>query len=191
MSFDPALPAPNKGFTTTHKNNTGFIFAAPDVGVEEIYERQAGDQYRDHGRNMMMKVALDVIEKQKEFRGVAAEEFAQAFQKQTIKISEAVKKRVERQQILPAQLLPLFKEPNLRKFPNKSGHKHRMTGAEAALAEEADRERALQKIKRKREIKDRLEAELAALEAESPDNTPKNKYPAQDLSCFYTSRAKQ
>ena len=40
---------------------------------------------------MMMKAALDVIEKQKEFCGVAAEEFAQAFQEQTIKISEAVK----------------------------------------------------------------------------------------------------
>lgn len=91
MSFNPVLPAPNEGFTTTHTNNTGFISAALDVGVEEIYERQAGYQYRDHGRNMMMKAALDVIEKQKEFCGFAAEEFAQAFQEQTIKISEAVK----------------------------------------------------------------------------------------------------
>ena len=48
-----------------------------------------------------------------------------------------------------------------------------MTDTEAALAEEADRERALRKIQREREIKDRYEAELAALEAESPDNTPK------------------
>lgn len=44
---------------------------------------------------MIMKATLDVIDKQKEFHGIAVEEFAQAFQKQTIKISEAVKKRVE------------------------------------------------------------------------------------------------
>lgn len=131
---------------------------------------------------MMMKAALDVIEKQREFRDVAAEEFAQAFQEQTLKISEAVKKRVKRQQILPAQLPPLFKKPNLCKFQNKSGHNRRMTGTEAALAEEADRERALHKIQREREIKERYEAEIAALEAESPDNIPKNKSPAQDLS---------
>lgn len=63
MSFDLALPAPNKRFATTHTNNTGSISAAPDTDVEDIYERHAGDQYRDHGRNMMMKAAIDVIEK--------------------------------------------------------------------------------------------------------------------------------
>lgn len=74
---------------------------------------------------------------------------------------------------MPTQLPSLFKEPNLCKFPNKSGHNRRMIGIEAALAEEANRERALRKIQRERKIKDRYKAELAALEAESPDNTPK------------------
>lgn len=83
---------------------------------------------------------------------------------------------------MPAQLPPSFKEPNFRKFPNKSGHNCRITGTEAALAEEADRERSLRKIQREREIKDRYEAELAALEVESPDDTPKNKSLMQDLS---------
>ena len=71
---------------------------------------------------MMIKAALEVIEKEKAFRGTAAEGFAWAFQKKTVKISEAVKECVEWQQILPAQLPPSFKESNLHKFLNKSAH---------------------------------------------------------------------
>lgn len=100
----------------------------------------------------MMKAALGVTEKQKEFRAVAAEDFARVFQKQTVKISKAVKKRVERRQILPAQLPPSFKEPNLCKFPDKSDHNRRMTGTEAALAAKADQERASRKVQRQPEI---------------------------------------
>lgn len=43
MTFNPDLPAPNNGFIITHPNNTGFVFAAPGVGMEEVYERHAGD----------------------------------------------------------------------------------------------------------------------------------------------------
>lgn len=43
----------------------------------------------------MTKTTLDVIGEQEEFSGVSAEEFAQAFQKQTIKISEAAKERIQ------------------------------------------------------------------------------------------------
>lgn len=64
---------------------------------KNVCERHAGEQYRDHERNMMMKAGLDFIEKQKAFRGAAAKDFARAFQKQTVKISEALNERVERQ----------------------------------------------------------------------------------------------
>ncbi len=123
MSFDPTLPAPTTRFSTIHTDQTGPTFVTSRMDTEEVYERHAGDQYRDHGKNMMMKAPLDVIEKQKAFHGAAAEDFARAFQKQTVEISEAVKERLERQQILPAQLPPSFKESNLRKFPNKIGQK--------------------------------------------------------------------
>ena len=182
MSFDPTLPAPTARFSTIHTDQTGSTSVTSRMDTEEVYERHAGDQYRDHGRNMMMKAALYVIEKQKAFRGAAAEDFARAFQKQTVKISEAVKERVERQQILPAQLPPSFKEPNLRKFPNKSGHNRRMTGTEAALAAEADQERLSRKAEKQLEITARYEAELAALEAEPLDHTPKSTSHTQTLS---------
>ena len=60
-----------------------------------------------------------------------------------MKISEAIKKRVEQQQILPVQLPPLFKEPNFYKILNKSGHNHRMTGTKGAFDEKPDWKKTL------------------------------------------------
>lgn len=47
--------------------------------MEAEYERYAGDLYRNHGQNLMLNVALQAIEKQKEFFGAAAKEYAQTF----------------------------------------------------------------------------------------------------------------
>ncbi len=182
MSFDFTLPAPTAMVSTLHTDQTGSSSVTSPIDTKEVYEKNAGVHYRDHGRNMIMKAELDVIEKQKTFRGVAAEDFAWAFQKQTVKISETVKKRVERQQILPAQFPPSFRKPNLCKFPNKSGHNRSMTGTKAAFAAEADQERLSRKAVKQLEVTARYEAELAALEAKPLDHTPKNTSYAQNLS---------
>lgn len=79
MSLDPSLPTSIERIATTYISYIGSVSAAPGIDVEEIYERHAREQYRDHERNIMMKAALGVIEKQKEFRGVAAEDFARVF----------------------------------------------------------------------------------------------------------------
>lgn len=43
MSFNLALSAPNKRFTTTNVNNTSFNSTTPDMDVEEIFKKYAGD----------------------------------------------------------------------------------------------------------------------------------------------------
>ena len=50
--------------------------------MEAKYGRHAGDQYRNHGQNLMLNVPLQAVEKQKEFSGAAAEVFAQTFKVQ-------------------------------------------------------------------------------------------------------------
>lgn len=73
------------------------------------------------------------------------------------------------------QLSLLFKEPNLYKFSNKSGHNYSMTGIKAVLAEKIDWKKVLQKIQRECKIKDHYKTKLIVLEAKSLDNTSKNK----------------
>ncbi len=108
------------------------------ISTRAEYERHVGDKYRNHGQNLMFDVALQVIEKQKEFSGAAAEEFAQIFRVQTAKIVEVVKTQEEKRKILPPQLSLLLKEPKLQSFPNKNSIARKMTGTEAAIAAEAD-----------------------------------------------------
>lgn len=78
----------------------------------------------------MLNVALQAVEKQKEFSGVAAEEFAQTFRVQTAKIVEEVEAQEEKRRILPVQLPLPLKESRLRSFPNKNGMAWKMTGIE-------------------------------------------------------------
>ncbi len=59
--------------------------------IEAEYEKHAGDQYRNHGQNLMLSTAFQAVEKQKEFTGAAAEEFACVFTTQTSKLVEVVK----------------------------------------------------------------------------------------------------
>ncbi len=54
----------------------------------------------------MLDTAIEVVEKQKQFSGAAAEEFAQAFKAQTGKIVEDLKVKEERRNNLPPQLPP-------------------------------------------------------------------------------------
>ncbi len=58
--------------------------------TEAQYKRHAGDQYQNHGQNLTLNVALEAVEKQKEFSGAAAEKFARIFKTQTAKIADAV-----------------------------------------------------------------------------------------------------
>ena len=91
-----------------------------EITVAE-YERHAGDQYRNHGQNLMLTTALQVVEKQKEFTGAVAEEFARVFSTQTSKLVEAIKAQEERHKVFPLQLPLPLKELKLRSFPNKNG----------------------------------------------------------------------
>ena len=135
--------------------------------TEAQYERHAGDQYRNHGQNLTLNVALEAVEKQKEFSGAAAEEFARIFKTQTAEIVDAVEAREKRRKTLLPQLPLPLKEPKLRSFPSKNGIARKMTGTEAAIAAEADKTRARRKAEKQLEIKAKYEAELAALDADS------------------------
>lgn len=59
-----------------------------DTGAQ--YERHASDQYQNYGHNLTLNVALEVVEKQKEFSCIAIEEFARLFKTQTAKVVDAV-----------------------------------------------------------------------------------------------------
>ena len=122
-----------------------------EITVAE-YERHAGDQYRNHGQNLMLTTALQAVEKQKEFTGAAAEEFARVFTTQTSKLVEAIKAREEWHKVFPPQLPLPLKEPKLRSFPNKNGESRKMTGTKAALAAEADRIREIRKAKKEKRL---------------------------------------
>ena len=104
----------------------------------------------------MLSIALQVVEKQKEFTGAAAEEFARVFTTQTSKLVEAVKAREEWHKVLPPQLPPPLN------FLNKNRESRKMTGTEAAVAAEADRTRASRKAKKEQEIREKYEAELGS-----------------------------
>ena len=160
---------------TTNPSTTSEVDPFQEIistGAE--YERHVGDQYRNHGQNLMLNVALQAVEKQKEFSGAANEEFARKFRVQTAKIVEAVKARGEKRKILPPQLPLPLKEPKLRSFPNKNGMARKMTGTEAAVAAEADEVRARRRAKKELEIKAKYEAELAALYANSSPPQPRS-----------------
>lgn len=106
---------------TTNPSATSEVDPSQEIiTMEAEYERHAGNKYRNHGQNLMLNVALQAVEKQKEFSGAAAEEFAQKFKVQTAKIVEAVEAREEKRKILPPQLPLPLKEPKLRSFPNKT-----------------------------------------------------------------------
>lgn len=47
--------------------------------TEAEYKRYAGNLYQNLGQNSMLNVALQAVEKQKEFSGATAEEFDQTF----------------------------------------------------------------------------------------------------------------
>lgn len=82
-------------------------FSKADVGKGKSlskYDRYSGDRYRNHGQNIMLDTAIEVVEQQKQFSGTAAEEFPQAFKAQTGKIVEALKAKKERRNNLPPQL---------------------------------------------------------------------------------------
>lgn len=61
---------------TINPSAASEVYPSQEIKTEAKYERHAGDQYQNHGQNLMLDVALQAVEKQKEFSGVAAEEFA-------------------------------------------------------------------------------------------------------------------
>ncbi len=135
--------------------------------TEAQYERHKGDQYRNHGQKLTLKVALEAAEKQKEFSGAAAEEFARIFKTQTAKIVDAVEARKKKRKTLLPQLPLPLKESKLRSFSSKNGIARKMTGTEAAIAAEKDKAKARRKAEKQLEIKAKYEAELTALDADS------------------------
>lgn len=127
---------------------------------------------------MMLNSALQAVEKQKEFTGSAAEEFASAFTRQTAKLVEVVKAREESQKAMPPQLPVPLNEPKLRCFPNKNGASRKI-GIEAAVAAEADKLRANRRAAKELQIRGKYEAEPAALNAEYSFPPPRSSSSSQ------------
>ena len=121
------------------------------------------DKYRNHGQNLMLKSALGGTTK--ELRGENAKEFARVFQKQTLTLAGIAKTLAQKKREIPTCLPEPLKEPEFRSFPGANGKKRKITGAEAALAAEADKLLHEQKSKKALELKEKYEAELVALEA--------------------------
>ncbi len=129
---------------------------------------------------MMLNSAFQAVEKQKEFTGRAAEDFASAFTKQTAKLVEVVKKvRKERQKAMPSQLSAPLNKPKLRSFPNKNGTSRKMTGTEAAIAAKADKLRANCRAVKELQIREKYEVELATLNAEYSSPLPRTSSSSQ------------
>ncbi len=131
------------------------------------YDRHLGDQYQNHGQSLMLNTAIEVVEQQKKFSGVAMEEFAQAFKAQTREIVEALKAKEERQNNLLQQLPPLLQELKLCNFLHKNSGRRKIINTEAAIEAKADNARAQRKAKKELEIKRKYKAELAALRKNS------------------------
>ena len=159
-------------------------FTGKNINREESpseYDRHPGDQYRNHGQNLMLVTAIEVVEQQKQFSGAASEEFARAFKARTSKIVEALKAKEERRNNLPPQLPPPLQELKLRSFSHKNSDRRKMTGTEAAITAEADTARAQRKAEKELEIKRKYEAELAALrEDSSTPPLPQSRSPTSD-----------
>ncbi|MCJ1356299.1 MAG: hypothetical protein MMC33_006293 [Icmadophila ericetorum] len=98
-------------------------------------DRHAGDEFRNHGQNLIMTTAIPAIEEQGKLDGPQAKAFAQAFQKATDHITATA---IERE--LPATL----KTTKVKVFPNSHRRRQRgMTGREIQGAKEADERRAI------------------------------------------------
>lgn len=167
MSYflDPAFAYLSLHGNTTQPRSTPTMDSFQEMSLPK-YKRHAGDQYQNNGQNMMLNSAFQVVEKQKEFTSSAAEEFASAFTGQTAKLVEVVKAREERQKAMLPQLPAPLKEPKIRRFLNKNGASRKMTGTEAAVAAKADKLRANRRAAKELQIREKYEAELAALNAE-------------------------
>ena len=176
-SLDPAFAYPSL-HGTAQPRSTPTTDSFQEMSLPN-YERHAGNRYRNHGQNMMLNSALQAVEKQKEFTGRAAKDFASAFTKQTAKLVEVVKAREERQKAMPPQLPAPLNEPKLRSFPNKNGTSRKMTGTEAAVAAEADKSRANCRAAKELQIREKYEAELAALNAEYSSPPPRTSSSSQ------------
>lgn len=82
--------------------------------IEELKNaRYSGDQYRNNGRNMMMRAVVNAVNQQKELEGPAAEEFARTFEKHTVRLAAAAKLQADNQKSLLPQLPTPLSEPNL------------------------------------------------------------------------------
>lgn len=123
---------------------------------------------------MIMRAAMNAINQQKKLKRPAAEEFACTFEKHTIKLAAAAKLQMNNwKSFLPQLPIPLF-EPNLWSFPTDNSNKRKITACKAAKVVEADKVRKQQRKQKEKEIKQRYEAGLAALNAEDPELfTPK------------------
>ncbi len=136
------------------------------------YKRHAGDRCRNHGQNLIFSTAFQVVQKQKEFKSAAAEEFGRVFTTQTSKLVEDVKAQKEKQKVFLPQLPPPLKESKLCSFPNENGASKKMTGTEAAVAAEADRTQACRKAEKEKNKTEKYRAEFAALCTDSSSPPP-------------------
>lgn len=71
------------------------------------YERHASDQFQNYWQNLTLKVTLQAADKQKEFSGVDAKEFAQTFkvESSTAKIVGGGKKAKDPTSTAPSKMV--------------------------------------------------------------------------------------
>jgi hypothetical protein len=142
-----------------------------------IEDRQAGDQFRGGGEELLASVALSAELAREHLGGQEGEELAHIIAGDTAKrISQAMKMREGREN-LPARLPDRICEPAIQAFPHSCKRKRAMTGAEAAEAALKDRQRKLYKAQREA---DKAQKVLAQMRAETIE---RSKMREEDLSC--------
>ena len=136
--------------------------------IDGMEDRLLCDRYRDHGRNMTYKAAMELVDFQKVLKGPMAEEFAQTLRETTEKLTSRVQELQASRQILPPTLPDAPKKPQIRHFSGKSKRRRGMTAREAAEAKERDEARKKRKLERQSELQAREKiAEAARLPQEA------------------------
>ena len=81
------------------------------ANIEKLKNTQySSDQYTNHGRNIMLRAAIDAVNQPKKLDGLAAEEFARIFEKHTVKLVTTARLQGDNQkQLLSVLPVPLTK----------------------------------------------------------------------------------
>jgi hypothetical protein len=158
--------------TTSNDNShiasgMGSTIDTSTQSAETTQDRYIGDRYRNRGKNLMMRTAMEALEVQEELTGQDAEEYVDLFKTGVEKLHQRIGERNERRQEMPAVLPDVLQtNQSLKKFPNSKVSKRAMTGAEAEIAGQQAKKQKQRRDAKEAEIKRKYQAQLEKLEAE-------------------------